>query len=164
MWLNGISGHGVGRLVFQWGSTMKSSWVHTVASRHTLYCLSVCCSFTSYQHLRSYQDGYRLVTVHTHGDFMMLHSEKPGCQHHDLISHSVTLSWNWANHSLPSPNNAERLANKRQVSILKLLGLTRPMSFRFPDLPKWKMGAFLIGPSCVVNVTLDLFVCCCFTP
>ena len=25
---------------------------------------------------------------------------KPGHQHHDLISHSVTLSWHWANQSL----------------------------------------------------------------
>ena len=32
--------------------------------------------------------------------------------------HSVTLSWHWANQSLPHPNNAEHLARKRQVSIL----------------------------------------------
>ena len=31
-----------------------------------------CVWFTSYQHLRSYQDMYRLLTVHTHGDFIVL--------------------------------------------------------------------------------------------
>ena len=33
--------------------------------------LFLCC-FTSSQHLKSYGDGYRLVTVHTHGDFIVL--------------------------------------------------------------------------------------------
>ena len=28
-----------------------------------------CCCFMSWQHVRSYQDEYRLVTVGTHGDF-----------------------------------------------------------------------------------------------
>ena len=50
-------------------------------------------------HWRSYQDWYRLVTVHTHGDFIVLpHWEMP-CQSHDLISHSVRLSLHWANQS-----------------------------------------------------------------
>ena len=31
-----------------------------------------CRSFTSLQHLRSYQGGYQLVTVHTHGDIVVL--------------------------------------------------------------------------------------------
>ena len=31
-----------------------------------------CWSFMSLQNLRLYQDGYRLVTVHTHGDFIVL--------------------------------------------------------------------------------------------
>ena len=56
-----------------------------------------------------------------------------GRQHHDLISHSVTFSWYWANQSLPYPNNAECLARKRQVSIFKWLvwleqGLNRTIS------------------------------------
>ena len=38
-----------------------------------------------------------------------------------LLSHSVTLSWLWANQSLPYPNNAERQAKKWQISILKAL-------------------------------------------
>ena len=42
-----------------------------------------------------------------------------GCQHHDLISPSITLSWPCANQCLPNSNinNAEHLARKRQVSI-----------------------------------------------
>ena len=39
----------------------------------------------------------------------------------DLLSHSVTLSWHWANQSSPYPNNAERQAHERQVSILMSL-------------------------------------------
>ena len=31
-----------------------------------------CWSFTSWQHLGSYPDGYRVVTVHTHGNFIVL--------------------------------------------------------------------------------------------
>ena len=34
-----------------------------------------------------------------------------------LISHSVTLSWHWANQSFPYPNNAKHLARKRQALI-----------------------------------------------
>ena len=32
MWLSGILGHGVGSLIYQWGSTIKLSWVHTVTN------------------------------------------------------------------------------------------------------------------------------------
>ena len=39
-----------------------------------------------------------------------------------LISHTVTLSWHWANQSFPYPNSTEHLARKRQVSFLKSLG------------------------------------------
>ena len=49
-------------------------------------------SFTSLQHLRSYQDGHWLVTVYTHGDFIVLPAMKSGHRHCDPISHSLTLS------------------------------------------------------------------------
>ena len=82
-------------------------------------------------------------------------------EHHDLLSHSVTLFWNWTNQSLPYPNNAEHQARKPQVPILKS-GLTRPgfkpasyglepAIFRFPDLPKQEVGALLIWPSQLVH-------------
>ena len=32
----------------------------------------VCCDGTFWQHLRSCQDGYRFMTVHTHDDFMVM--------------------------------------------------------------------------------------------
>ena len=39
----------------------------------------------------------------------------------NLISHSVTLSWHWANQYLPYPSNAQFQARQRQVYIVKLL-------------------------------------------
>ena len=61
-----------------------------MAIAHWLIMLFVCLSG---QHLRSYQDGYRLVIVHTHGDFIYCWpTGRPGHQHHDPIPHSVTLS------------------------------------------------------------------------
>ena len=64
--------------------------------------------------------------VRTHGKFIVLPHWETGHQHHDLISHSVTLSWHWSNQSIPYPNNAEHLARKWQVSILKVIGFTQP--------------------------------------
>ena len=55
-------------------------------------------------------------------------------QHYDLISCSVTLSWNCTNQSLPYPNYAERLVRKCQVSILKsLLWLCRDSNRQSSD-------------------------------
>ena len=50
-----------------------------------------------------------------------LYSGKPGRQHHDLISYSVTLSWHWANQPLPYPNNESAWLRKQQMSIFKSL-------------------------------------------
>ena len=61
--------------------------------------LLVWCWFTSWQHLRSYQDRHRFVRVYTHGDFKVLtycETRQPASW---LISHSVTLSWHWASQS-----------------------------------------------------------------
>ena len=58
---------------------------------------------------------YRLVTVRTYGDFIIL----LGHQHHDLISHSVVLSQHWAKQLLLFPDNTECLAQKQQVSNFK---------------------------------------------
>ena len=72
--------------------------------------------------LRSYQDGYWLVTVRIHGDVgCPTGSGTPSCQQRDLISHAVTLSWHWAHQSFPCPNNAEHLTRKWQVSNVKSL-------------------------------------------
>ena len=45
----------------------------------------------------------------------------PSHHHHDLLSHSVTSSWHWANQSLPYLNNAKQQGRKKQVSILMSL-------------------------------------------
>ena len=50
-------------------------------------------SFTCSDHLRSYQDGYWLMTVHTHGDCIFLPTRRPGGRYYDLIAHVVSLSW-----------------------------------------------------------------------
>ena len=91
--------------------------------------------FSSLQHLRSYQDVYRLCT---HGNFIVLPTGKSGHQYHDLISHSVTLSWYWTNQSLPYPNNAEHQDKERQVSMLKsLVWFDQGLKPHGPDLNLW---------------------------
>ena len=82
----------------------------------------------------SYQDGYRFVTVHTHGDFIVLPHLNTRPPAPWPASHSVTLSWHWANQSLPNPNNAKHQARKRQVLILKsLVWLDKVLNLWAPD-------------------------------
>ena len=38
---------------------------------------------------------------------------RQGFQHHDLISHSLTLSWYWASQSFSYPNNVKSVGRKR---------------------------------------------------
>ena len=95
---------------------------------------------------RTYQDGHWLLTMHTHADFIVLPHWKPkppsSGQHYDLISHSDTLSWHWANQSLPCPTNAKRQARKQEQSILKsLVWLDQDSN---PQSPKSEMHALLI--------------------
>ena len=47
----------------------KGSALYTANENYTKF---VCWSFRSLQHLRAYQYGYQLVTVHTHGDSIVL--------------------------------------------------------------------------------------------
>ena len=58
--------------------------------------------------LRAYQDGYWLVTLHTHGDYWEIRSPAP------WPTIPFTLSRHWANHSMPYPNNVEHQARKQQ--------------------------------------------------
>ena len=84
--------------------------------------------------LRSHQDRYWLATVRIYGNFISHPTGKQGHQYHDLISHSITLSWNWTNQSLPYPHNVECLDRKRQVSILKsLVWLNRCLTLWGPN-------------------------------
>ena len=110
--------------------------------------------FTSWQHLRSYQYGYWLGTVHTYSSFIVLPTGRPDCQHYAPLSHSVTLFWIWTNQSLPYPNHFEHLARKRQVYIvMSLVWLDQGSNlwFQSPDLPKREMGTQLIRPSRLVR-------------
>ena len=59
---------------------------------------------------------------------------KSGHWHHDPLSHSVTLSWDWANQSLPYPINADRQARKRQISVLLFIDLTW-LGIKLPIFP-----------------------------
>ena len=42
------------------------------------------------------------------------------------MSYLVTLSWHKANQFLPYPNNTEHQARKWYISVLYVIGLTRP--------------------------------------
>ena len=75
-------------------------------------------NFTSSQHLRSYQDGHQLVTVHsTHAGW--LHSNAPlGDQAIGIITQFHTQSHypdTKTNQSLSYLNNAKHLVRKQQV-------------------------------------------------
>ena len=94
-----------------------------VSSKYVLNCSSssfgsklVCLLFYVLETLRSYQDGYWLVTAHSQWlNSAATLGDRPGGQHYD------TLSWHRTNESLTYPKNAECLARKRQVSIIKSL-------------------------------------------
>ena len=81
-------------------------------------------SFTALPNLRSHQDEYGIVTMHTHGDVIVLSTGKSSSQNHDLISHSVTLSCHRTNQSLPYSINASTRLGSTQVSIFWVIGLT----------------------------------------
>ena len=64
----------------------------------------------------SYQVRYGLVTVRTHCDFIVLShwGTRPPAPWPDIpLSHY----WQWANKSLPYPNNAECMARKRHLFV-----------------------------------------------
>ena len=109
-----------------------------------------CCCFTSQQHILSYHDGLPTYdSMHSWWLHSAFPTGTPGHQHHDLIPH---LSWNWANQSLPYPNNAECLARKRYSINFWVIGLlTWPEFsthwFDSHNLPNRETDAQLIWPS-----------------
>ena len=51
----------------------RHGWLQSTPLEGKSYnCTGILIGFTSKQHLTSYQDMYRLVTVHTHDDFIVL--------------------------------------------------------------------------------------------
>ena len=110
-----------------------------------------------------------LVTVHTHGSFIVL----PYWDIRLLApwpAIPLTLSWHWANQCLPYPNNtAHQTRIQEPTSInFKVIGLTQPgfelwrsrleppRGSDFPDLPEWEADVLLIRPRrlvlCAVGV------------
>ena len=85
----------------------------------------------------------------------------PGHRDHDLLSHSVTLSWHLANQSLPYSNNVKHRARQRSIYIFKVIVLTqpgferagsklKPAIFGFHNLPK-EAGTLFIQPPRLVG-------------
>ena len=73
----------------------------------------------------------------------------PDGQHHDLISHSFTLLWHWANQSLCYHINLKCQVRKRQVSIFRsLVWLYREWNSWFRTC---ESHAWLIRPLCLVQ-------------
>ena len=90
-------------------STKYRLWVSTIKVNYW--------RSSSWQHVKSYRYWQcKLVATSS-----CCPTWRPGHQHHDLISHSVTLSWHWANQFLTYSNNTKRQARKRQVAILMSL-------------------------------------------
>ena len=108
--------HGEFIVLSHWETRPPAPWPNIPLS----HIILIVCLLLFYVQATS-EVGYRLVTVGTRGDFIVLPNGKPGHQHHDLISHSVTVSWHRTNKSLPYPNNAKCQARKWQVSIFKSL-------------------------------------------
>ena len=110
-------------------------------------------------------EEYRLVTVCTQSDFIVLPhwNNRPPALLPAIPP--VTLSSPWANQSLPYPNNDECHTREWQVSILKSLvwinqGLktTRSCLIRSRDLPEWEADAALIQPLWLVAMATDSLV------
>ena len=65
---------------------------------------------------RSNQDKYRLVTVCTYGNFIVLpHWGNQASGTMTCYPTQPQISWNWANHSLPYPIDAEYHAKKHVI-------------------------------------------------
>ena len=65
-----------------------------------------------------------LVPICASGHLSRLPSASPvgdqaGCQNHDPISHSLTLSWHWTKHPSPYSSDAKRQTRPQQELILK---------------------------------------------
>ena len=109
----------------QWKFLLKSTWNSLTTSQKLtaviflrLYVLPKWLveglSFISRQHLKLYQGTYRLVTVHTHGDYIVLPNWEitASTMSRYPSQHSVTLSSHWVNQNLPYPIDAKCQARK----------------------------------------------------
>ena len=69
---------------------------HLIPGKALLFKSVGCWNFMFLHHLRSHQDGYRFVTVHTYVGFIVLP------QWAISLSHSVTFSWHRTDQSWPN--------------------------------------------------------------
>ena len=119
--------------------------------------ISIEVEYLIWNHQLSHQDGYLLIILMAL--MTSLHcclTGRPSYKKHDPISHSVTLSWYWANQSLSNPSSAKRQARKRQVSILLEVNLTQ---LRTPDLSRGKTVLHQFGHRVL---WIHMFVCLLF--
>ena len=101
--------------------------------------------------LRSYENGYRFVTVHTLGDFIEL----------PYWETSLSVPWYFTESHYPNieptspcpilvmPSNW--LESDKYQCLSHWFDSTSVWTSEFPDLPKLEMGALLIRPSCLVD-------------
>ena len=123
----------------------KDSWKGWVGACVWLVAGNIC------HHIRTCTNYAFIATIH-------YPTKTPGHQYHGLISHSVTLSWHWANHScpilsqplLPYPHNSECLASNFKLLLWIDQGLN--VWIWIPYLPKLKTDAQLIRSSRLVCV------------
>ena len=91
----------------------------------------------------------------------LLYSSAPlrnhAAQHHELISHSVTLSWQWTNQPLSYPINAEHQARMRQVSIKSLVHSTGNQT---PNLPHVRLALYQFGHRIRYMTYLNMYILC----
>ena len=130
----------------------------TLSGSMTLWVMVVSCwSFTPCQHLRSYQDGYWLVTAKTHGNFIVLHHLK------------VTVLAPWPNipltHIIMTPSQpvialsySFQAADPKTKSINSVSQLFNWTGNQTPGLPHGEAWTLPITP--IVWVTLGTGAAC----
>ena len=71
--VNALIRYEQGKYIHHIKTTTKTKYVKDVGTIYRwLLIVGACRSFTSWKHLRLYKDRYRLVSVHTSGEFIVL--------------------------------------------------------------------------------------------
>ena len=99
-------------------------WHKTTTKKQTVWQIRFVCLLFYTVATSKVISGWVASWMRTHGDWQI------GCLHHAPLSHSVTLSWLWANQPLPYPLNGNHHARTWQEYTWEVIGLIRT-----PDLP-----------------------------
>ena len=94
-------------------SVVMSGWILTCFA---CWFIDVLCTESVYADIRTGTDLWQRALIVTL--WCCLTGRLGNHRHHDLIPHSVILSWCRPNQSLPYPSDAERQARNWQVSIM----------------------------------------------